>query len=253
MYAIKILGSIGKTLEISDISMVIFDFLSKEGSSTATKIAKYVKKSRTNIYYFLDELLKEQLILKIGERKNTKYVAAHPSRLKYLLNQKKLVLQDKEKLLEDNFQLFLQQYSLGKEELGVYRFEGLDGLKTVYNELLKDKVTVNSIVNRESLRSFIGEYNDFYIKERIKKRIKSRVIAPSCETQFEQDTKSFREVRTIPKKLFPFDMDFKITSKKIVLTTFEKDSASGIIIIDKEMSNQLLKLFEFFWNISAVI
>jgi hypothetical protein len=44
-------------------------------------------------------------------------------------------------------------------------------------------------------------------------------------------------------------MDLKVSNKKVVMTTFVKDSAVGIVIIDREINLNFRNLLEFIWDL----
>ena len=44
-------------------------------------------------------------------------------------------------------------------------------------------------------------------------------------------------------------MALKVSSKKLVMAAFVKDSAVGIVIIDKEINKNIHALLEFVWNL----
>jgi hypothetical protein len=52
-----------------------------------------------------------------------------------------------------------------------------------------------------------------------------------------------------PEKL-PFSMDFKVTAKKIVLTTLVDGEVVGIILNDPSMVKNFGCLFEFLWQLA---
>jgi hypothetical protein len=119
----------------------------------------------------------------------------------------------------------------------------------VYEELIKDRVPVNSIMNRRLLRSVISDYNPEYIRKRIRNKIRSRVITPAMGKIEADDERELREVRYLDAGLFPFEMDLKVTQKKIVMTTFEEKSIVGIILNDPAIIRNYLVLFNFLWSV----
>ena len=142
----------------------------------------------------------------------------------------------------------LTTYNLAESRVGVFRFEGIRGLERAYDELLKDAEDVSSIMDRDLLRSTIGEYNPKWVSERRRRRMNHRIISPQGVEHKTDDDTDRRTVRHISREKFPFEMDVKITSKKVVLTTFAKDALAGVIVSDPEVSRNFQVLFEYLWD-----
>lgn len=224
--------------------------LLKSGPQRAALLAETSGVSRTNTYNVLEQLQRKGLVEKEGGGRKSVFRALHPQRLEAFFDEQQATLNSRREQLRSHLSRLTVDFSLAEGGPGVYRFEGKEGMIRVYQELIKDRIRVDSIVDRNLLRTTISDYNPEYIRQRVKYRIHSRIISPSGFQGKSSDQSEFREVRILDQKKFPFEMDLKITAKKVVMTTFRQSSISGMIIIDSEVIRNYQVLFEFLWGIA---
>lgn len=237
-------------LGLSTLEAKLYMELLRTGPCNASSLGKFAGVSRTNRYHVLAQLEQKGLIARQGGGRKTVFAPAHPNQLESLLDREENEIKAKRRLLRSHLNALVMDYSLAEGQTGVYRFTGMEGLERVYEELLRDRETVNSIVDQKLLRATIADYNPTYLKRRIRLRIRARIICPSRVPVSPNDQREFREVRFVDPDAFPFRMDLKVTRKKIVMTTLGTPHLSGIIIVDPEIVQNYNVLFEFLWNIA---
>ena len=133
-------------------------------------------------------------------------------------------------------------------------YEGIGGMKELYQD------TLDSLSAGDTLLSYIGmsdfynympkEYEDYYVAERVRKRIKLRMIAPwSKEAQNWKDeaVSKLREVKIVNNPNFKFKADTEIYANKVALISF-RENFMGVIIESKEISEMQRIAFELMWN-----
>jgi len=177
--------------------------------------------------------------------------AEHPESLRTYVEQEEKHLHAAKTNLESVLSDLVSEYSLAEDRPGVFRFSGKAGLAKVYDDLIRDREPLCSIQNREAMRKFIPLYNEDWLRRRIKYGLTHRIISVTPNKQLTsptQDAAELRFVKYIDQKQFPWKMDLKITPRKIVMTTFKRESAVGISIIDPEIVKNYNFLFEFLWK-----
>ena len=219
------------------------------GPQRAAEISKLTGITRTNTYNVLSQLEARGLIERRGGGRKLVFAPLDPRQLEHVIETQERKLQASRETLSKAMKSLLMDFSLAEDHPGIFQFEGKAGMIRVYEELIRDKETVNSIVNRRLLRSAISDYNPEYIAKRIRNKIRSRVIAPAAGTIQSDDVRELREVRYLDADKFPFEMDLKVTKKKIVMTTFEEKRLVGIILNDAAIIRNFLVLFEFLWSV----
>lgn len=235
-------------LGLSEKTAASYEALLKHGGLTATQLAEVLEMQRTNAYPIATELVTLGLAIRKKVEGATVFYPEHPSALQKLLHQKEDQLSVAQHSLDSHMDELLTTYNLAESRVGVFRFEGIRGLERAYDELLKDAEDVCSIMDRDLLRNTISDYNPKWVAERRRRRMNHRIISPKGSEHHTDDNSDRRTVRHIPRDQFPFEMDVKITPKKVVLTTFAKDALAGVIVSDPEVSRNFQTLFEYVWK-----
>jgi|SRR3989344_1004375 len=145
----------------------VYITLLKLGSSSAGIIAEKSRVYRTNVYEALNRLVEKSLVSYVFKGHQKFFQAEKPEKILDILREK-----------EDSFKKILvhlsAQHSLPKNKDKVSIFEGLNGLKTITDDILKEKEQANSfnevltfgIPNDVSfkMRTFINSYHNKRVK-----------------------------------------------------------------------------------------
>lgn len=232
----------------------IYEYILTHGGVSAAQIATKLHVTRTNTYHIVDRLIQKGLLYRNKEGGKLIFHAEHPESLRTYITQEERALRNAKTNLESALSDLVSEYSLAEERPGVFRFAGKDGLAKVYQDIISDREDICSIQNREAMRKFIPTYNERWLAQRQQHNLFHRIISvtPTKQvTTVEQDRDELRAVKYIDAKQFPWKMDLKITPRKIVMTTFKRDAAVGISIIDPEIVKNYNFLFEFLWKMLA--
>lgn len=233
---------------LSENETAIYSLLLTAGACTAAEIATQTGVKRANVYYILEKLIEYGLVEKTKKGKKTFFHCEHPGKLKGFVEQRKKTIEQAEHVIDAALPSLLADFNLVNSKPGVYMFEGKEGVIKAYEELLDDGLRIDSIEDSGEMKAFIPEYIPVFIQKRIRKKIANRVIAPSTNTVNVTSAKELRETHFVPVSKLPFTMDIKMTEQKVIMTTFKKNTAVGIIIIHPEIVRNFTVLFEFFWS-----
>ena len=155
---------------LSDGESKIYLALLKLGSSTVAKITKEVKIHRTNVYDFLEKLLAKGLVNFVIKGGVKHYKATHPNKLVDYVKEKENIVTT---LLPDLAKL--SEFS--KDQLVVEVYEGVEGVKTLLNDVLregKDKVIFG--IDETMFQKRLGTFMDWYFKEEKKRGFTERIL-----------------------------------------------------------------------------
>jgi sugar-specific transcriptional regulator TrmB len=240
-------------LGLNDNECRIYALLLKEGCLGATEIGARTRISRTNTYNVIELLEKKGLVTRSKESGKTGFRAEHPAALNDYIVAKRGSLDACQIQLSSIMDGLVRDYSLAEHKPGVFRFEGRAGLERVHDQLLKDGLDISIIMDRPLFRKVFGAFNDHFVATRLKKKIRTRVITHDREIIKTPDARELREVRYLDHRIFPFQMDLKITARKLAFTTLREDYAVGVMIEDKELARNFMVLFEFLWGAARLI
>lgn len=222
----------------------IYEFLLGSGPSRLKPILFHTKLKKGNAYYHLDSLKAKGLIETQEERGRTVFTAKHPEQLGLLLAKQKAALAAAEEELDKTLPNLRSLFQLATTKPGVKFYEGKEGITRIYEDLLAQGANIDSIEDKGEMGAFIPEYVKEFIAKRIKKNITNRVIAPSNNPVNINSAQELRETRFIPTAQFPFRMDIKIAGNEVSLISFQKDNPVGILIENKEITDNFKMLFE---------
>lgn len=227
----------------------IYQLLLEKGPLGVKPILFNTKLKRGNAYYHLDSLEKKGLVETTTERGRTIFIAKHPEQLGLLLAKQKTALATAEEELGKNLPELRSMFQLATTKPGVKFYEGKEGIIKIYEDLLAQGANIDSFEDKGEMAAFIPEYAKQFIAKRVRKNIFNRVIAPSNNPINISTPKELRETRNVPVAQFPFRMDIKIAGNEVSLISFQKDNPIGILIENKEITDNFKMLFELLWKL----
>ena len=126
-------------------------------------------------------------------------------------------------------------------------YEGITGLKSIFNDILKEKQETWFIGAPEMLNS-LKFYFPFFINQKRKLGMFSKVITQNCKEmrQYKQDSpEKYINVRFTDKKI---EMTKIIYRDKVAFLTFKEKDSIGILIENKQIAETEKNMFEILWE-----
>lgn len=242
----QVLTSIGFKEKESKVYLALLE-LGEQPSST---IAKKTGINRTTCYLILMDLMRRGLVSSFEKGKINYFTAANPETILTHIQAEKKNLEKQENFFKTNLETLLELTESKNIKPRVQFFEGFEGIKTVYNDTLKNKNKIlgfGDIQNYpERLKEFI--YNE-YIPLRIKKKISFYGIVPSTEatsSRVKEDKKFKRATQKIPIEL-PLNIRLNIYGNKVAFMSHTDEKYSGVIIEDKLIHQAMSTIHRLAW------
>ncbi len=219
------------------------------GPSTASEVAGKAGVNRTTGYDVLEGLAGEGLISLMGEAKVRRFVADNPNKVLTYLKAKINQAENRLNMAQTLLPQLLSVYNT-KEKPKMKFYQGLNGLKEVYEDTLKNN-------NYELLAYAVGEsayqalpprYFADYFKRRTAKGISVRLIAPNDESSQAITKNDATELRTsilVPKDKFYFSVEMNVYNNKVSFVSWQEKFA--VIVESEEIANMQRKVFELAW------
>ncbi len=252
-------NTILQQLGLDTEQIIVYEYLLKNGKSKAREITKNTPLKRGLVYKVLDELVTMKIVEKNdSEGAVSTFEALHPSALKTLAESKVREAQNAQNHLEHDLGTFISMYNLANNKPGIEFYEGLEGIKKIYNEILQNTSNepVRSIVkvlDKKIDKETYSVIND-YIQKRIKKNILSQSIAinnPQGVELKKGDNASFRKTKLITAKKMPMDFpggEIIIHNQKTYFLAYENHVHIALSITNNGMYQLLFALFESMWD-----
>lgn len=188
-----------RDLGLSSPEAKVYIALLELGSSTTGPLIKKCGLYSSVVYYTLESLMKRGLVTYTISGKTKTFIAAQPEKLKELLNELELKVDD----LIPNL-ASIQNSEKSKQEIFIY--EGLKGAMTVFNDILdKMKEGDEQLVIGTSKNSMLSDFFKRWNKKREKLGVKKKIIINEDAKKYIPEHKKQRliEVRTLPSEKPP--------------------------------------------------
>ncbi|QQR54690.1 hypothetical protein IPG41_05895 [Candidatus Peregrinibacteria bacterium] len=218
------------------------------GGSFASTIASKAKIPRVNCYYVLESLRKRGLIT-TNLKGSVKFFVAEPPQV--LVNQMESQYESAKKLLPEL--LTLTNAQAFKPIIRSY--EGLEGIKTIFEQSLEAKSEVLGYTNLEALGRLLPDYLPGFFQKLVKKRIKTRLLSPSTEEarQFierfypKKYPEELVEVLFVNPKEFKFENQISIYDNVVAITSMNPEELIGVVIESAVYARTQRAVFNLSW------
>ncbi len=240
------LNDVLENIGLSEKGATIYLATLELGDSPASDIALRAKLNRVTAYDILKKLIKRGFISSYIKNQVTYFAATDPELIREDYRSKYMDL--KEALPS------LRRLHGKTSHPKIRYYEGLEGIKKVYSDTLKSKTELLNYADSKSIRQHWPEYDEEYVKDRIKRRIYLRGIAPEDEFGKEvvgDNKSSHREIRLVKAGPFSFANEINIYDDKVAIISFGKDEIVGMIIESPEIANTQRAIFMMAWEFAG--
>jgi sugar-specific transcriptional regulator TrmB len=147
--------------------------LLKEGSASANEISRKTGVHRVSVYDALRGLREKGLISQITKANKFLFEAGNPEKILEIIKEKEETLENVKKIVPD----LVLEFKSAKQKQEIHSFKGLAGIKTVLQEMLNSKTEILDFGAEYKAKDFLLYDYPKWDKERVKKRIKMRIVA----------------------------------------------------------------------------
>jgi len=223
--------------------------LLKLGETTTGKIIEDAQISSGKIYEILEKLIKKGLASYTIKEKTKYFSAASPNRILDFIHKREDDLKDKEEEFLKEMPRLLALGASRKVQNEIRLFEGFNGFQTIIFEALSELIPKDEVLAMGIFSEKSEKFNILWKrwhKERIKRKIRCKVIFSERNTEYFKHFKRMRctEVRTI-EGLTPAAVD--IMGRRALIFT-HGEITSCLSIIHPEIIQSFKTFFETLWK-----
>ena len=230
---------------------LVYETLVKNGPLPASSVAHQAGLGRPLTYNILNELAALGLVEKLDEpRKVARFVAAHPLKLKEVIEKRLEAAQGARTALDGILGKLTSDFNLQSGKPGVRFFEGRDGIRECINDALTSKTEIYSYVDIAAIEKQIPDISRDFAKQRQKLGLKKKNVGidtPENRQEVEGYYPEVTEERLVPWPSKKFGTVMQIYDGRVSYFTLEEPMV-GIIIADPHIYEMHRSLFEFTWN-----
>lgn len=228
-----------KSIGLNDKEAHVYTAALECGEQGATGIAKQAKLKRPTTYVILDQLVEKGLITKVQSKGSLLFRPVHPEVLMEM---------EKRKLnkLQEGLPLLLNIRNTLDLQPEVQVLKGEEAAHIMLEDILRQQAPVYWWGSELLADEVIPEVFESYNKRRKEKGIWSRGITSKSEKAKElsmNQEEELREVRVVPKDLFPMNYNVDIYGDTVCVLSFNLES--GILIKNADIAEAHRAMFLF--------
>ncbi len=215
------------------------------GSASMWDIHQKCFIKRTTCYQIFDSFIERGIGAKTKELKHSVYSVVSPENLVTSLEYKKNQFKESLSMFDA-----LMSESTAKPEILLY--QGVEGVRQVYYQGLEGPEGGERLIfgtPKVWMESF--QENKLYIKERLKKNIKLRMIFPDEKKNhvlLKNDKKEMRQTRFLPTELYNPPVEIQIYPNKVVYIAHSEKEPFATVIESPAITKAEKQKFELLWN-----
>jgi sugar-specific transcriptional regulator TrmB len=216
------------------------------GGARASDIARKARVERTTSYNILSDLIKSGLITQSKQGDSYIFIAEDPRILEKQCQEKLQIAKNLLPELEA-----IHNVTQSKPKISFY--EGWEGAKKIYEDGLETLKPGEILLNYTGFEEYLDymprEYLENYIKRRVQKKIRIKIISPYSKTAdefYKRAVKELREMRITAVKQWNFTGDIHIYKNKVGIISF-KDNFMSVLIESQEIADMQRAAFELMW------
>ena len=227
----------------------IFLTLLEIGRTHIGKIAEKTGLHRRTIYDCLQRLEEKGLVGFIVENKTRYFNAVNPKRFLEIIHEQEEKLKIKEKEFKNLLPQLLEIYKVQSEQENIVVYKGKEGLKTIFEDLLRTGETWYSIISSGMALSILPYYVPNFHNRRIKAGIDYKVKFYGSSAAIIRGTEHARMKRTkvrylSEKAIVPIST--WTYGDKTAFMIWEAEL--GVLIESKKVTESIRKHFEVLWK-----
>lgn len=211
------------------------------GSATVAELAEKSEIKRTSIYNFLEELIHRGFLSEIKQDGQILLIAEDPQIL---------VKKAEEQLLDTKsaFPELMAMFNRPGNKPKVYFYQGIAGLRKIYQETLKSKEPIYAFSDFEKMMPLMEKWMWNYAAERARRGIafisitKEGLWARKAEARSKEHKRQMKIVSGVN-----FDTEINIYENKVAILSFQQPYA-GVIIEDVAIAQTLKSIWQMLWN-----
>ena len=239
----------------------IMEYLFAKKQDKASNNAKSIKKSRAIVYKDLDELVDLNIVERAdGPAQVSLFSIGHPTQMEKFFDQKENQIKKDRELFNNYLPDMVSNYNLLHSKPGVKYYEGLKGiikaLESISSRFVSDTeiLSFTKVLPNSNSPELIEAINIF-LKKRVRKNVKTRVIALDTEESkklIDNDKKNLRQTKLVKKDFMPFDFpggEIFIYKNQIYTVTVENKQYFAFTIENQSIAQMLKAFFEVEWSL----
>ncbi|MGV8150279.1 MAG: TrmB family transcriptional regulator [Candidatus Woesearchaeota archaeon] len=229
---------------LSKQEATIYIALLQSQEALVSEIAQKTGYNRSSLYTILDQMTKKSFITYIVKNNIRYYRATEPSRIL-------VVLKEKERAFLNILPELNKLHKPRDKKPIIEILEGKEGIKTLVNDILRQKKTWYAYTSPGRGINILGAYTDVFEKERQKAKITLNVIVLKTKLGYKR-AKEFKKMKYTNIRYMPEIFDSPSTTwiygDRIAVCFWYEEYPFAMRIIDRKLAETQKHHFDMLWN-----
>jgi sugar-specific transcriptional regulator TrmB len=212
------------------------------GIGSAQEIGSKAGLKRTTAYSVLDELIRKNIVVKTKERGKDRFLAISPRELASRFA-------EYQQNLQEAIPQMLAIYNQKQIKPRVQFFEGLEGIKKIYADTLKEKPKEILEYNTQNIFQITPGFPKEYLKQRKALGIHAKRIGPRTPDYRRHqlaDSEELSETKLLDTKEYNIPIEINIYNNKVALMSY--NDKIGLIVESADIAKSMRTIYKLFWE-----
>lgn len=242
-----------QTLGLTDKEVLIYSLLLELGEVQASVLIAKTSLKRATVYKALYALVERGLVRQEDKAKKLHFAPLPPENLLKLSDEQFARQERARNDLRSILPTLTSNYILSVEKPVISTFEGVEGLKKIYEDTLKEGKEISAVLQTSDVNEVLFDWLESkYFSQRIKRQIHANVIVASgawSEEYIKEKNGDFTTTLRVDSKLYPFAHEVDIYGDKIAFINYKKnEKLIGIVIHHPAIALTMRALFDLAWH-----
>jgi sugar-specific transcriptional regulator TrmB len=235
---------------LSEKQISVLSTLIEGGPMFASAVARAAKLNRTTAYDILKELVGMGLASQTKKEGVLRYQSIAPELIPAYLERQREKIEESKKQITDLLPQIKQLRARGKLLPKVLFFEGPEGVKQGYQDILENnqEKLLRGITGMDAVYSNLDQtWATSFLKRRAQLGIHCIDLAPDTEggRRSKRDDKKYaRTTKFLPPE-YAFEGDVSIYDNKVAIFSYANEHPLAVIIEDATIASMMKKIFDF--------
>lgn len=230
-----------RTIGLNEKEAHVYLVLLRAGEGMISDIAKASSLPRTSTYLVLKSLQKRGLAGFYLKKKRRYFIVENPDKLLLLARRQ-------QQTIEEIIPSLKAHYSASAIQPRIKFFEGREGVRKVFHEILEEKRPFCAITSIDDMHTIARDYFEEFIRRRIAQNLKVQLLTNKSEESLRlqrTDGEELRETRFVPEE-HAFHTANYIYGNKFAIILL-KEYPMAILIEDEAVAKTARMQFEIIW------
>src|SRR3989344_7623161 len=237
------------TFGLTEKEIALYELLLNKGQLPAGDIIKLSKIKRATAYQSLYALEKKGLVSQIEVHKKIHFKPESPTNLLELATTQQKTFNEAHAQLTSIISDLNSKYVLAVEKPVISVFEGVEGLKQIYQDMLLEEKPLYAALSVEEIDDTMRKWLDtVFVKHRAAKKIPTYVLVAQgkhAENYVARNKDELRTAKVVEREKYPFKHEIEIYGDKVAFINYRKgEHLLGVVVNHPHIAATMKALFD---------